>query len=176
MGRTGAANACRTGVKRLFFNAGMGFLLLGAALLAGAVVVFVGPPVYEATVRCKLEKSRLDGGAFLDENGSQPEGDSHWMQVQLETIRSKNVLHQVITNLHLNKKWAEKRKSESDLSMTKTYSLLRKQIRARQIQRPGLVEVSVRSEDPVEAANIANWIASVFRDTKVARVREFRPI
>src|SRR5687767_3629880 len=71
------------------------------------VVTFVLPKSYASTVRMKVEKDAPDvEGIGQQRNASAY--DPYWMQTEFETIQSKSVLHKVITNLNLNKKWAEK--------------------------------------------------------------------
>src|SRR5213594_322457 len=78
------------------------------------VVTFILPKSYASTVRMKVEKDAPDVsgiGAERQNSGYDP----YWMQTEFETIQSKSILHQVITNLHLNREWAKKFKEEGEL-------------------------------------------------------------
>jgi polysaccharide biosynthesis transport protein len=130
------------------------------------VVTFLLPKSYASTVRMKVEKDAPDVEGL---GGRQYASgyDPYWVQTEFETIQSKSILHQVITNLNLNKKWAEKHKEEGELRTDLTYLLLKSIVDVRQARNTSLIEVSAFSEDKDEAAVIANEIASVYRDSRL---------
>src|SRR6185436_13335065 len=94
------------------------------------------------------------------------------VQDQFETIQSKSILYQVISNLHLNTLWAQKLQEEGDLRTELTYLLLKNKIDVRQSRNTSLIEVKVFSDDKNEAAVIANEIASVYRDHRLDTRKE----
>jgi hypothetical protein len=98
--------------------------------------------------------------------------DPYWIQTQFETIQSKSILHQVITNLNLNKIWGEKLKFERDLRTDESYALLKRMVDVRQSRMTSLIEIRVYSEDKFEAAKLANKIAEVYRDSRLALRKE----
>ena len=130
------------------------------------VVTFILPKSYASTVRIRVEKEAQDvqGIGMERQSGGY---DPYWMQTEFETIQSKSILHQVITNLNLNKKWAEKFKEEGDLRTDLTYQILKAQVDVRQSRNTSLIEISAYSEDNAEAAMIANEIAQVYRDSRL---------
>jgi polysaccharide biosynthesis transport protein len=130
------------------------------------VVTFMLPKAYSSTVRMKVEKDAPDVGG-LDRNREASGFDPYWMQTEFETIQSKSILHKVITNLHLNKKWAEKYRAEGELRTDQTYELLKGQIDVQQSRNTSLIEISAYSEDNEEAAVIANAIAEVYRNSRL---------
>jgi polysaccharide biosynthesis transport protein len=130
------------------------------------VVTFVLPKAYSSTVRMKVEKDAPDVegiGAQRNASGYDP----YWMQTEFETIQSKSILHKVITNLNLAKKWAEKYQTEGELTTEQCYRILRSQIDVQQSRNTSLIEISAYSEDNNEAALIANTIADVYRTTRL---------
>jgi len=130
------------------------------------VVTFILPKSYASMVRIRVEKDAPDVGGITERRESSGY-DPYWMQTEFETIQSKSILHQVITNLSLNKKWAEKFKEEGDLRTDLTYQILKSQVDVRQSRNTSLIEISAYSEDNVEAATIANEIAAVYRDSRL---------
>src|SRR6185436_2385936 len=126
------------------------------------VVTFMLPKAYASKVRMKVEKDAPDVGG-LDATRQATGFDPYWMQTEFETIQSKSILHKVITNLNLNKKWAEKYQAGSELRTDQTYLFLKSQIDVEQARNTSLFEISAYSEDPDEAAVIANAIAEVYR-------------
>src|SRR5215204_3007813 len=131
------------------------FLLI---TITTTVITFIYPKAYASTVRMKVEKDAPDVegiGARQNTSGYDP----YWMQTEFETIQSKSILHKVITNLNLNKKWAEKYQAEGELQTDQSYRLLRAQIEVQQSRNTSLIEIKAFSEDNNEAALIANTIA-----------------
>src|SRR5205814_528864 len=93
--------------------------------------------------------------------------DPYWVQDQFETLQSKSILYQVITNKNLNKKWAEKFKEEGELRTEQTYRILRGKLDVSQTRNTSVLEIRVLSEDKDEAAELANEIAKVYRDSRI---------
>ena len=137
------------------------FLLIA---ITTTLVTFVLPESFSSTVRIKVEK---DAGVGGFEGRNVPLGfDPYWVQTEFETIQSKLILNQVITNLSLNKKWAEKMKVD-ELPTDYSYSILKHMTDVRQSRNTSLIEIRVISEDKNEAAIIANEIAKVYKNTRV---------
>jgi uncharacterized protein involved in exopolysaccharide biosynthesis len=90
--------------------------------------------------------------------------DPYWLQTQFEVLQSKAILYRVITNLNLNKKW-EKR-------LPIRYRVLKNQLEVRQWRSTSLIEIRFSSADRHEAAAVANEIARVYVETKLAAHRE----
>src|SRR6185369_10286846 len=136
------------------------FLLVA---ITTTLVTFVLPESFASTVRMKVEKDAPDVGTLSGDRVASG-FDPYWVQDQFETIQSKSILYTVITNLNLNKRWAEKLKEETDLRTEMTYLMLKNKIDVRQTRSTSLIEVKVFSDDKNEAAVIANEIAAVYRD------------
>src|SRR5438477_9661839 len=73
------------------------FLLVA---ITTTLVTFILPESFASTVRMKVEKDTPDVGTLSSD--PLPLGfDPYWVQDQFETIQSKVILYQVITNLNL---------------------------------------------------------------------------
>jgi capsular exopolysaccharide synthesis family protein len=144
------------------------FLLVA---ITTTLVTFILPPTYSSAVRISVQKDATDI-AGIDRNTAMFSGyDPYWVQTEFEKIQSKLILHQVITNLDLNRKWGEKFK-EGELRTDITYKLLKRAVEVVQSRNTSLIEIKVLSDDATEASVIANKIAEVYRDTRLARWRE----
>ncbi len=143
------------------------FLLVA---ITTTLVTFVLRPTYASTVRISVQK---DAGDIQGIGGLQLSGgfDPYWIQTEFERIESKQILHQVIDRLKLSQKWAEKYK-EPELRKDVTYALLKGVVNVTQTRNTSLIEINVESEDPEEAAAIANDIAEVYRSTRVKKWEE----
>src|SRR5215510_1044449 len=113
------------------------FLLVAITTTA---VTFILPPTFASTARI-------------------------WVQTEFEKIQSKLILYQVISNLNLSVTWGEKYK-EGALRPDLTYKLLRRAIDVNQSRNTSLIEIKAFSDDPNEAAAIANMIAEVYRKSR----------
>lgn len=155
-------------LKKLFTIFGVFLLIIGVGLLiAGAVKVFASSEQFKATARIKvlpLTPPNMDRSMF----GRQgyPNVDSNFMRREMERIQSTLVLYQVITNLDLNKRWAQKQGQKDELKTEMTFVLLKHQLDVRQGREAASIEISAFGDDKTEVADLANNIASLFRDTR----------
>jgi capsular exopolysaccharide synthesis family protein len=131
------------------------------------VVTFFLPKKYSSTVRMKVEKDSTDIPS-LGGQATFAAFDPYWVQTEFEKIQSKLILYPVITNLNLNKKWATKFKEEGELRTDITYLILKNSINVEQARNTSLIEIDAESEDPREAALIANEIAGVYRSNRLS--------
>src|SRR3954452_4622856 len=138
------------------------FLLVA---ITTTLVTFILPESFSSTVRIKVEKDMGDVGG-LEGRYAQNNFDPYWVQTEFETLQSKLILNQVITNLSLHKKWGEKMKVD-ELPMDLAYTMLKGKIDVRQSRNTSLIEIRVISEDKNEAAVIANDIADVYKKTRL---------
>ncbi len=156
----------------------------GVLLLCLVPMVWFQPDIYKATVRILVPKDPTQTSSLRGHSSgllSEPirrtfepvpsqkaifafgNVSPFWVQEQFETILSKLILYQVITNLNLNHQWAQKMKRPVDLRTEETYRLLKQRLEVRQTRNSELIEINVFDEDPQEAPQIANQIARVFQ-------------
>ncbi len=144
------------------------FLLVAATT---TLVTFMLPETFSSMVRIRVEKDALDITG-INENSRGASGfDPFWVQDQFETIQSKVILYNVISNLSLTKKWAPKFK-EAELPLDLTFQLLQGQIDVRQSRNTSLIEIHAFSEDKREARDLANEIAKVYKDYRLNERRQ----
>jgi len=170
--------------------AGNILILIGVALLAAGIFLLLQPPQsYQATVRLKPATSLSSGSATNDlkaapfgtdsfptqtrrrnfrsrSDESLSDADAGWGQDDRAAILSKPILHQVITNLNLQHRWAEKSKSPADVEMVRTVQLLKERTEVTPASRTNLLEIRVASETESEAAEIADELARVFHKSR----------
>lgn len=133
------------------------------------LVTFILPPTYASTARISVQRDTTDiAGVNLGQGAGQSYSVydfAFWIQTEFEKIQSKMILYPVITNLDLHIKWGEKYK-EGALRLDTTFAMLKRQIDVNQSPRTSLIEIKAFSEDPNEAAAIANRIADVYRESR----------
>src|SRR6266498_2125577 len=143
------------------------FLLVA---ITATLVTFILPPKYASTARISVQKDATDI-AGLGNNQSGNSFDPYWVQTEFEKIQSKMILYQVISNLDLNHKWAEKFK-EPELRTDITYKILRANIDVNQSRNTSLIEIKAFSDEPEDAAIIANQIADVYRGSRLSKWKD----
>ncbi|HOX01652.1 MAG TPA: polysaccharide biosynthesis tyrosine autokinase [Candidatus Paceibacterota bacterium] len=144
------------------------FLLV---VLTTTVVTYWLPRYYASTVRISVEKEASDISGLFEMRQNVSTYDPYWLQTQFEKIQSKTVLYEVITNLSLMTNWAAKYNAGIPLTPNEAYTVLRNHLDVRQSRNTSLIEIRFLSENPREAATIANAIAEAYRQTR-SRQRE----
>jgi capsular polysaccharide biosynthesis protein len=131
---------------------GLVLLLIATGLVVSLMVLnFLLPDRFASTVRILT--------------GAQ---DPALLRTQIEEINSNKILTQVITNLNLNKKWAERYKEESDFRTEQTLGILRTHTKISQSKGTHILQTTVTDDDRTDAANIANEIAKVYTTSSFA--------
>jgi len=144
------------------------FLLVA---ITATLVTFILPEKYASTVRMRVEKDAPDVGT-LSGDRMPASYDPYWVQDQFEILQSKVILYQVISNLNLNKVWAQKFKEEGELPTEVTYTMLRRQTEVHQERSTSIIDIKVLSDDKSEAAAIANAIADTYRSHRIEQRSE----
>jgi uncharacterized protein involved in exopolysaccharide biosynthesis len=144
--------------KRFLRLVGGGLIVVGLLLLSRGVEILLSPNSFHAIVRLNVEKDPSEFSIRQDSNFLDP----FWTQEEFETLLSKAILYRVITNLNLTRRWAEKFEKPELLRIDVAYSRLKERLDVRQARGTSLIEMNVESDDPIEAAAIANEIADVY--------------
>jgi capsular exopolysaccharide synthesis family protein len=138
------------------------FLLV---VITTTVVTFMLPKTYMSTARIEVGKDTPDISQLLQVSSLQPAYDPYFIQTEFEKIKSQRVLFKVIEDLHLTTEWAKRFNRES-LSVNDAYKMLLDRVDLRQSRNTSLIEIRAYSDKTTEAANIANKIAEVYRETR----------
>lgn len=138
--------------------AGLLLMCAGLALTTLALaMLWLAPQVFVATARVSVTPPQQQPAKAAAPGSSST--------AELERIQAKVILYQVITNLDLQRKWAEQTKAEEPLPLDAAYQLLKKQLTVLQDKNSALTEIRVQSYSAVEASTLANRIAETYRDT-----------
>ena len=148
------------------------FLLV---VLTTTAVTFILPESWSSTVRIAVEKDVSDITPLgFPQNSTQY--DPFFIQTEFEKIRSRHVLYKVIEELGLNEKWGERYNNNVPLKTSETFDILSRKIDVRQTRNTSLIEIRVYSDakdkPAQEAAEIANRIAAVYKESRIALKRE----
>jgi capsular exopolysaccharide synthesis family protein len=134
-------------------------------------VTYILPESYVSTVRIAVDKDVTDVSNFSG-TPSFSGYDPYFILTEFEKIQSKNVLYEVIKRMGLNEKWGKRYGAEGPLKTTESFMILRGSLNVRQSRNTSLIEISVWSEDRQEAADIANMIADVYRESRLKQRTE----
>jgi uncharacterized protein involved in exopolysaccharide biosynthesis len=144
---------------------GFALLLGGLALCGTGLWLLLSPAQFEATATIKLEADEPDV------NG-QVSYDPYFIQTEFVIIQSPLVLSNVVESLNLNVEWGKKNGDGSPLKTVKSIKLLQRQIKLEPIRNTKLLNISFSSDDPNEAARIANAIAKAYSDYRIERHKQ----
>jgi len=136
------------------------FLAIAGA--AGAFCFFTPRQYYS---KATMEVKEGSGSFRLYPEDSPMSRNPNRQLTVFQRLRSKEVLYPVIDNLELVKAWNEKGKGRF-FSKEQVYYNLIGQMELSTIRNTDLIQIGVYSADKLEAVNIANMIAVVYKDVR----------
>lgn len=141
----------------------MTLIVLGTA----AVVTSLLPKWYLSTAQVRVEKP--DGEMKLFQNQSSAYYDPYFLQDQYRIMQSPKILHPVIERLDLNRRIGEMLDSATVLPRDITVDyLVNKMLQLESPRNSSLINLNVYARDPQLAADIANEMARVYSDDRIA--------
>lgn len=161
----GASLSDFVGLLRLRLN--LVLLVFGLVLITTAGVTALLPKGYLAIAKIRVEKPESEVKLFQNQSSSYY--DPYFIQDQFEILQSEKILYRVIDNLKLNDVLGRALNHGQPLNSALTYQYLtRKMLKVESRRATSLLELNVYSPDPKLAADIANEIARVYSDDRVA--------
>jgi capsular exopolysaccharide synthesis family protein len=143
----------------------------------GILFTFSLPKEYLGSVIIQVKEESPDIPLFTRELSRR---DLIFIRTQAEIIQAGPVLKEAIRNLNLAEELAKAYGyygEPEDKVFEKTYEILSKRMRVRQYRDTDLIEIQVRLSEPkgkahVVCAELANMIATVYRDQNARRSKE----
>jgi capsular polysaccharide biosynthesis protein len=155
----------RSAPRRVFIRVfGAVFLIVVAT---SSLVTFILPESYSSTARVKLNQDASEANRTPSAHVPVGRYDPYFLKAQFEVIESEAVLGKVIDALDLNQAWGKKYAGGSPLKTSETLALLKGRIDLRPIRNTTLVQICVFSDDPSEAAKLANAIARTYQERRL---------
>lgn len=135
------------------------------ALVVGttAALTHLMEPTYMSTVKMEVQKDVGDITSLMPTT-AQVGFDPYFVMTQFEILQSKEVLYKVIDDLKLVQRWNQKYRLGD--SRAEAFRILGKLIDPRQVRNTSIIEINVYSKDKEEAAEIANKIAEVYKNSR----------
>jgi succinoglycan biosynthesis transport protein ExoP len=146
-------------------------VFLITAIIATAVT-FILPESYASTCRIKVENDVNDSAGGLSATPSMMPYDPYFIQTTFEIMSSSLVLSNVINTLNLNVEWGKKYFNGETLKTTETMGILRNRMALAPVRNTKLISITVYSDDPKEAARLANAIAEAYTNYRLETRRE----
>jgi len=137
------------------------FLLV---VITAAVVTHFMPKQYQSAVTMQVKQNDKLMQVFDRQSGFGAGFDPRFLTTQFEIIQRKEMLYPVIDTLGLEQRWKD---SFGLASKEQAYFKLRNMIDVREIRNTELIQISVMSTDPKEAAEIANRIADEYQRKRI---------
>jgi len=145
----------------------LGFsLLLGGLMLCGiGLWLLLSHAQYQAVARIEVEPDANNSGTNISY-------DPYFIQTEFEVLQSQVVLGKVFEALNLNVEWGKKYDGGNTLKTSEAIVLLKRRMNLRPVRNTRLIEISVTSDDPEEAAHLANAIAQSYQDYRLSARRQ----
>ncbi len=136
------------------------FLLV---VITVSVITHFQPETFASTARMKVEKDSpltqlLSGGSSMN-----PAFDQYFLQTEFQVIRSPKILYQVIRELKLGQRYAQREKLNTEIPILDAYEALSRELDITQYKNTAIIEITAFNEDRELAAQVANKIADVYR-------------
>jgi uncharacterized protein involved in exopolysaccharide biosynthesis len=148
--------------------AGFTLLVAGLVLCGTGLWLLLSPAQYRATVRIELNPESRD----VSDIGQPVSYDPYFIQTEFEVIQSQLVLGKVIAALNLNVVWGKKYGGSRTLTTNECIAALKKHLRITPVRNTKLIEISFASNDPDEAARIANSIAEAYQNYRLEKQKQ----
>lgn len=143
------------------------FLVLGIVVLTTLGVTALLPKWYLSTAKIRVEKPESEVKLFQSQTNAYY--DPYFIQDQFEIIQSEKIIYPVIERLGLNAILGKQLNDGVPLPSGVTYKYLtEKMLRVESRRSTSLIELNVYARDARLAAEIANHIARVYADDRVA--------
>lgn len=155
----------RSAPLAVFFTA---FVLVFLLVFGASVLItFILPESYASTARIRVERDGNDAQPQTDSRQVQWSYDPYFIQTEFEVIQSEVILGKAIDALNLNVEWGKTFAGGEKLKASETLAMLKSRLDLRPVRSTSLIEIRAYSDNPNEAAKIANAIAEAYRDHRL---------
>lgn len=151
-------------------------VVLAVALLTivtGTFYTVMMPKKYTAATQIETRDDEVDVDPFQNRQTQRLGYNPFFLMTQEKIMLSRPVLTKVMHNLNLQRVWGAKlNENKAPLDAVETLKMLTRAIRVRQDRDTTLMQISVTTEDPKQSAEIANELASVYKESREQEVRK----
>jgi polysaccharide biosynthesis transport protein len=154
-------------VGLLRLRKGLILLVLGLVVLTTLGVTALLPKWYRATAKISVQKPESEVKLFQAQNNSFY--DPYFIQDQFKIIQAEKILYPVIDSLGLNEILGRQLNDGVPLPSAITYRyLIDKMLDVQAPRASSIIEINVEARDPRLCADLANAIARVYSEDRIA--------
>ncbi len=139
----------------------LAFLLV--VITAGITTYFL-PRKYESFVTIEVEQNDQKMRIFREGGEGGIGFDPRFATTQFQIIQRKEMLYPVVDSMNLVQKWSEKYGVKTK---EEAYLMLRSMLDVREVRNTNLLQISVESTNPQEAADLANTVALEYQRKRI---------
>lgn len=134
-------------------------------VLTGTVYTLMLPNIFASSARIRVSEDAPSISPFTaQESGYSSSYNPYFLKTQFEVLTSKPLLYEVINRLNLQQEWgSDDEKLQRDVAL----KILQNSVSVFQQRDTSLIVINVKRDDPDEAADIANILAEVYRDSRL---------
>jgi uncharacterized protein involved in exopolysaccharide biosynthesis len=133
-----------------------------AVVVTATLITFILPESFEGTARIKVEPSATNSAALPSSQPAQGSYDPYLIPTETEVIQSELILGKVVEELELNTTWGQRYAGGAKLKTWESITRLKARLEARQIRNTSIIQIRVYSENPKDAAILANAITRIY--------------
>lgn len=135
------------------------FLLVVITATVGSLL---DPEGFASTAQITVEQEHPDIQS-MESGSGLASYDPYFLQTEFEVIQSDAVLSRVIQAMHLNEVWGKKYNNGQPLKQSDTEAIIKHSLDLHPIRNTKVIEITASSDNPEEAAQLANQIAESYR-------------
>jgi succinoglycan biosynthesis transport protein ExoP len=146
------------------------FLLVVITATVGTLMI---PEWFASTARITVEQEHPDIsglGASQMGNGYDP----YFLLTEFETIQSHDVLSKVVDALDLKEKWSKKYNNGVPMNESDIESMIKGRLELKTVRNTKFIEIRALSDNPEEAAKLANGVAESYRKYRMDEFEELK--
>lgn len=144
----------------------LAFLLV---VITTGVTTYFTPKQYQSTVTMQVQPDSASYRIFQP-SSSEFGGDPRFAPTQFQIIQRSEILYPVVEELNLQERWSS---GAQPLPKQAAFGRLRGMLKLSEVRNTNLIEVSIISKDPEEAAEIANTIAQIYQEKRIEDQEEY---
>ncbi len=148
----------------------LALLVVGLVLGGFGLSLLLSADQYQAWAKIYL--AYLESDSTNNPSFSPPSYDSSVIQNTFEIIPSPLILSNVIANLKLDEIWSRKYFKGAKLKTPEAVAIINRRLSLAPVRGTRLIAIEFASEDPNEAAQVANAIAETYWDYRTQSLKE----
>jgi len=136
-------------------------------VITTGVMTYYMPRQYESRVTIQVEEDDRNMTIFNNDSGVRL--DPRFATTQFNIMQSTGILYPVIDSMNLIQKWGREYGLQT---RQQAYYRLRSMLDVKEVRNTALLQLTVMSRDPKEAADLANAVAKEYQDRRIGEQQD----